>query len=222
MKPFKSLLEVTPRTTALRRTRLITAFTHISTHYVWQLNTVTTLKHKSPGGPKIVESEHYMASPVITYAISKKSHMPSEVKLRMIEWLTEEDFTYHSTQKYVLWEMFSPAGTEEQNTHTQTFHGSMDFVRDNPGEPVPEETFIHSHLSCSSIFPYLLHPSTMIHSILPVQSTYLTIIFHNLSPSYLWSTSWPSTLHFILHTFLHPIIVFFSQHKPIPLQPVSL
>jgi len=30
------------------------------------------------------------------------------------------------------------------------------------------------------------------------------------------------TLHFILHTFLHPIIVFFSQHMPIPSQPVLL
>jgi len=27
------------------------------------------------------------------------------------------------------------------HTHTQPFYSSMDFVRDNPGEPVPEETF---------------------------------------------------------------------------------
>jgi len=27
--------------------------------------------------------------------------------------------------------------------HTQPFHGSLDFVWDNPGEPVPEETFRH-------------------------------------------------------------------------------
>jgi len=25
-------------------------------------------------------------------------------------------------------------------THTQPFYGSVDFVRDNPDEPVPEET----------------------------------------------------------------------------------
>ena len=49
-----------------------------------------------------------------------------------------------------------------------------------------------------------------------------TVFFHNLSPSFLWSTSWPGTLHFIRHTFLHPIIVFFSQHMPIPSQPVPL
>jgi len=28
-------------------------------------------------------------------------------------------------------------------------------------------------------------------------------------PSFLWYSSWSGTLHFILHTFLHPIIVFF-------------
>jgi len=43
---------------------------------------------------------------------------------------------------------------------------------------------------------------------------------HNLSPSPLWSTSWSGTLHFILHSFLHQVIVFFSPHMPIPLQPV--
>ena len=51
------------------------------------------------------------------------------------------------------------------HTHTQPFYGSMDFARDNPGELVPEETFTHSHLSWSSIVPYLLHPSTTIHGI---------------------------------------------------------
>jgi len=38
----------------------------------------------------------------------------------------------------------------------------MDFVRDNPGEPVPEETFTHLHLSWSSIVSYLLLPSNTI------------------------------------------------------------
>ena len=37
----------------------------------------------------------------------------------------------------------------------------------------------------------------------------------------LWSSSWPWTLNFILHAFLHPIIIF-SQHMPIPTQPVLL
>ena len=39
------------------------------------------------------------------------------------------------------------------HTHTQLFYGSLDFVRDNPCEPVPEETFTHSHSSWSSIIP---------------------------------------------------------------------
>jgi len=42
------------------------------------------------------------------------------------------------------------------HTHTQLFYGSMDFVWDNPGELVPEETFTNLHLSWSSIVPYLL------------------------------------------------------------------
>jgi len=29
------------------------------------------------------------------------------------------------------------------DTHTQPFYGSVEFVRENPGEPVPEETFTH-------------------------------------------------------------------------------
>ena len=36
-------------------------------------------------------------------------------------------------------------------THTQPFYGSVEFVRDNQGEPVPQETFTHSHSSWSSI-----------------------------------------------------------------------
>ena len=106
-------------------------------------------------------------------------------------------------------------------THTQPFYGTVEIVRDNPGEPVPEETFTHythrGHQSSLSAFP-----STTTHGILCIQSTYSAVFFHNLSPSFLWSTSWPGTLHFILHTFLHPIIVFLSQHMPIPSQPVPL
>jgi len=58
------------------------------------------------------------------------------------------------------------------HTHTQVtqpFYGSLDFVLDKPGEPVPEETFTKSHLLWSSVVPYLLHPSITIHGILLVQ-----------------------------------------------------
>ena len=57
-----------------------------------------------------------------------------------------------------------------KHTHTQQpFYGFMDIVW--------EETFTHSHLSWSSIVPYLLHLSTTIHGILLVQSMYLTVFF---------------------------------------------
>ena len=49
----------------------------------------------------------------------------------------------------------------------------------------------------------------------------LTVLFHNLSPCPLWSSSWTGTLYFILHAFLHPVVIFL-QHMPIPTQPVLL
>jgi len=57
-------------------------------------------------------------------------------------------FFYHllAIQKTSLWWLHT-------HTHTQPFYGSLDFVRDNPGEPVPGETFTHSHSSWSSIIP---------------------------------------------------------------------
>jgi len=39
------------------------------------------------------------------------------------------------------------------HTHIQPFYSSLDFVWNNPGEPVPEETFTHSHPSWSSNIP---------------------------------------------------------------------
>ena len=92
------------------------------------------------------------------------------------------------------------------------------FIRDYPGEPVLEETFTHSHLCRSPIILYPLPPFTTIHSILPDQFTCPTVFSHNLCPSLLWSTLWSGTLHFVLHTFLHPIAVFFLQHMPISMQ----
>jgi len=96
----------------------------------------------------------------------------------------------------------------------------LPFVWNYPGELVWEETFTHSHLSWSSTILYQLSPSIIIYSILPVQFTCLTVFLHNLCPSLLWFTCWSGTLHFILHTSLHPIIVFFSQRMPIATKPV--
>jgi len=69
---------------------------------------------------------------------------------------------------------------------------------------------------------YQLPPSTMIHSMFLVQFICLIALFHNLSSRPLWSSSGSGTLYFILHTFLHPIIIFFLQHIPIPSQPVAV
>ena len=69
---------------------------------------------------------------------------------------------------------------------------------------------------------YQLLLSTTIHSILHVQITCLVIFLYNPFPCPLWSTSWSGALHLIFHTFLNPISVFFSQHMPIPSQPVLL
>jgi len=85
------------------------------------------------------------------------------------------------------------------------------FVRDYPGEPVPEETLTDPP-SWSSSNVYQLLPSTAIHSILLVQITCLAIFLHNLFPCPLWSTSWSGALHLIFHTFLQPISLLFAAH----------
>ena len=96
--------------------------------------------------------------------------------------------------------------TSQIHTHTTPF------VRDYLGRLVPEETHTHSHRSWSSDIHYQLPPSTMIYSILLVQFTCLTVLFDNLFPGPLWSSSWSLTLCFIPHTFLHPVIFFFATH----------
>jgi len=62
------------------------------------------------------------------------------------------------------------------------------FVRDYPGEPVPEETLTHPP-SWSSSNLYQLLPSTTIHSILLVQITCLAIFFCTTSCHVLFAPS---------------------------------
>jgi len=114
----------------------------------------------------------------------------------------------------------SDAACTHATTHTHTHNGFTAFWilsgttwvcwYHNRHSPTRTYRGHHSSLIC------------FIHHILHVQFMCLTDFFQNLSPSFLWSTSWPGTLHFILHTFLYSIILFFSQHMPIPLQPVLL
>ena len=111
---------------------------------------------------------------------------------------------------------------KSNKSNTYTTHNSFNGLLSGTTWPVPEETFTHSCPSWSSDILYQLPPFTMIHSILFIQFTCLTVLFHNLSPGPLWSSSWSWTLYFILHAFLHLIIIIFSQQRPIPSQPVLL
>jgi len=116
------------------------------------------------------------------------------------------------TQKAVRW----PSGISARSRHTQHNHFMALWILSGTtrvSRYQKKHSPTHTHRGHQS--SYLLSPSTTIPVILPIQSTCFTVFFHNLCPSFLWSTSWPGTLHFILHTFLHPIIIFFSQHMPI-------
>ena len=93
--------------------------------------------------------------------------------------------------------------TTHTHTHT-TVILSFNFVRDNrvrryqkKHNPLTPIVVINHPLSASSNYYDPWHP---------LCSNYVPdSFFHNLSPSFLWSTSWPGTFHFILHTFLHTI-----------------
>ena len=54
--------------------------------------------------------------------------------------------------------------------------------RDNPGRPVPEETFTHLHPSWSTFFLYHLSPFATVHGIVFIQLTCLTVLSNNLFP----------------------------------------
>ena len=69
------------------------------------------------------------------------------------------------------------------------------------------KTFTRSHPSWSTYFLYHLSPFATVHGILSIQLTCLTVLSNNLFPGPLWSSPWSWTLNFILHAFLHPIII---------------
>ena len=91
-----------------------------------------------------------------------------------------------------------------------------------PDELVPEETFTQSFPSSSSTVLINFFHLSVIHSIHPVQSACLSVFLHNPLQVFFRYTSGSGTLHFILRTFLHPVIIFFFQHVLIPLRPVLL
>ena len=69
----------------------------------------------------------------------------------------------------------------------------------------------HSHLSWSSIILYLLPPSIMIHGILTVQFTCLTVFLHNLCPSFFGlPLGLASSTLYSIHFFTHSLSYFRS------------
>ena len=69
--------------------------------------------------------------------------------------LDEVTFTDYAGQCRYASENYLFCGIQQQHTHTTVLRP---FVRDYPGEPVPEETSIHSHPSCSTtILVVFLH-----------------------------------------------------------------
>ena len=102
----------------------------------------------------------------------------------------------------------------KSHTHIRPFNGPWSKTT-RVGRYQKKHSPTHTHPDHWSSFINLLH-------ILCVQFTCLAVLTDNLSPGPLWSSSWPWTLYFILHAFLQPDIIFFSQHMPIPTQPVLL
>ena len=108
-----------------------------------------------------------------------------------------------------------------QHTHTQPFNNHWSATT-RVGRYQKQHSPTHTHPGHRTSFINFLHLLRSIASILCVQFMCLTVLFDNLSPGLLWSSSWSWTLYFILHAFLHPVIIFFSQHMPMPTQPVLL
>ena len=97
--------------------------------------------------------------------------------------------------------------TLRPSTHTHTHNRLTSFVRD-----YPEETFSHSHPSCSSDILY-----NFLHLLRSRASSLFNLrswqSFSTSSLQVLWSSFWSGALYFILHAFLHPIvIIFFAAH----------
>ena len=97
------------------------------------------------------------------------------------------------------------------HTHTQPFNGRWSRTT-QVGRY--QKKLAHSHPSWSSDILHQLPPFTTIHSILWVQFTCLTILFDNLFPGPLWSSSWSWTLYFILHHFFTQSLSYFHSTCP--------
>jgi len=77
----------------------------------------------------------------------------------------------HLSTKVLFWNKWTKKTAEELAHFIHISVMAVDFVRDNLGEPVPEETFYPLTPIMVISHPYLLPPSITIHGILPVQFT---------------------------------------------------
>jgi len=82
--------------------------------------------------------------------------------------------------------------------HTQPFYVSLDFVWDNPREPIPTETFTHSHLHC------------------------IVAINHPLSASSIYYNPWPHPCSIYMSDSLFPqplskfsLVYLLAWHPPL-------
>ena len=138
-------------------------------------------------------------------------------KVPQRDWKTNYDDKHLKQYTSSPWgALLFPLTTNIKHTHTQTqlFNGLWSGTT-RVGWYQKKHSPTHTHPDHRTSFIIFLHLQG---SILFVHFTCLAV----LSPGPLWSSSWSWTLNFILHTFLHPIIIFLSQHMPIPTQPVLL
>jgi len=122
-------------------------------------------------------------------SVSGKGDYAAVNKKWLTLWFSVANHVYHTADKFVFTKLLLVL---------RPFYGALS------GTTQYQKKHSPTHLSWSSTFPYQLLPSTMIHSIIPVQFTCLTVFLHNLSPSPLWSTSWSGALHFTLHICFSP------------------
>ena len=98
----------------------------------------------------------------------------------------------------------------QTHTHTQLFNGLWSRTT-QVGQYQKKHSPTHTHPYHQTSFINFLHLLRSIASS-GLSLRAWTFLWDNLSPGTLWSSSWSWTLYFILHAFVHPIIIFFSQH----------
>ena len=95
------------------------------------------------------------------------------------------------------------------HTHTQPFNSLLSGTT-RVGRHQKKHSSTHTHLDHRTSFIIFLHLERSMASSL-FSTMCLTVLSDNISPGPLWSSSWPWTLNFILHAFLHPIVIIFIK-----------